>query len=124
MISISLGKRQFPLAFNLDAMTAVEQLTGKSLKKDSLNDALENRKTLVQILLILMQQGAELAHITCTVDETWLNRHLFPGAIPRVTVAILDAITEGMTMETLEEDEEGEEVDAVLEEIKKKETQG
>ena len=56
------------------------------------------------------------------VDAAWFSVHMRPSvnSVIRIQTAVTEALTDGMTMET-EEDEDGE-VDVTLEELKKKET--
>ena len=48
-----------------------------------------------------------------------MGRHVYPKHLNMLQVAILDTITDAMTMETDQDDEE-EETDEILEELKKK----
>ena len=54
------------------------------------------------------------------VDAAWFSVHMRPSvnSVIRIQTAVTEALTDGMTMET-EEDEDGE-VDVTLEELKKK----
>lgn len=54
------------------------------------------------------------------VDAAWFSNHMRPSvnSVIRIQTAVTEALTDGMTMET-EEEEDGE-VDVTLEEIKKK----
>ena len=118
--TVKIAKRIFPLAFTLGAM---EELQNKieNFNLAKLQEYVKSPGGLMDILLALMRQGAILEGKALDVDRTWLASHLSPAPIRMapIQVAILNALSDGLTMET--EQDEGE-VDVVLEEIKKKET--
>lgn len=120
MRTVKIAKRTFPLAFTLGAM---EELQNKieNFNLAKLQEYVKSPGGLMDILLALMRQGAILEGKTLDVDRTWLASHLSPAPIRMapIQVAILNALSDGLTMEA--EQDEGE-VDVVLEEIKKKET--
>lgn len=120
MRTVKIAKRTFPLAFTLGAM---EELQNKieNFNLAKLQEYVKSPSGLMDILLALMRQGAILEGKTLDVDRTWLASHLSPAPIRMapIQVAILNALSDGLTMEA--EEDEGE-VDVVLEEIKKKET--
>lgn len=120
MRTVKIAKRTFPLAFTLGAM---EELQNKieNFNLAKLQEYVKSPSGLMDILLALMRQGAILEGKTLDVDRTWLASHLSPAPIrvAPIQVAILNALSDGLTMEA--EEDEGE-VDVVLEEIKKKET--
>ena len=118
--TVKIAKRTFPLAFTLGAM---EELQNKieNFNLAKLQEYVKSPSGLMDILLALMRQGAILEGKTLDVDRTWLASHLSPAPIRMapIQVAILNALSDGLTMEA---EEDGGEVDVVLEEIKKKET--
>lgn len=120
MRTVKIAKRTFPLAFTLGAM---EELQNKieNFNLAKLQEYVKSPSGLMDILLALMRQGAILEGKTLDVDRTWLASHLSPAPIRMapIQVAILNALSDGLTMEA---EEDGGEVDVVLEEIKKKET--
>ena len=120
MRTVKIAKRAFPLAFTLGAM---EELQNKieNFNLTKLQEYVKSPSGLMDILLALMRQGAILEGKTLDVDRTWLASHLSPAPIRMapIQVAILNALSDGLTMEA---EEDGGEVDVVLEEIKKKET--
>ena len=69
------------------------------------------------------EQGEALEGRELDVDEKWIAQRLRVADLPRVQNALLAAITEGMRMETDTQDDD-EEIDVVLEELKKKEQPG
>lgn len=120
MRTVKIAKRTFPLAFTLGAM---EELQNKieNFNLAKLQEYVKSPSGLMDILLALMRQGAVLEGKALDVDRTWLASHLSPAPIRMapIQVAILNALSDGLTMEA---EEDGGEVDVVLEEIKKKET--
>lgn len=118
--TVKIAKRTFPLAFTLGAMEELEQKI-ENFNLSKLQDYVKSPSGLLDILLALMRQGAILEGKTLDVDRTWLASRLSPAPIRMapIQVAILNALSDGLTMEA--EEDEGE-VDVVLEEIKKKET--
>lgn len=121
MASIKIGGRTFELAFTLDAMAEMERsIPGFDLSK--ISEYPRTAQGLGDVLLALMRQGEYLQGRALDVDRAWLGAHIKPAAasVTRLQVAVLDALTEGLTMET--EQQENEEQDLVLLEIKKKET--
>ena len=120
MIHITIGGRKFALAFTLAALDGFEEVFGKALDKDTLAAKMGDRHALVSLFRILGEQGEALEGRELDVDEKWIAQRLRVADLPRVQNALLAAITEGMRMETDTQDED-EEVDVVLEELKKKE---
>lgn len=120
MRTVKIAKRTFPLAFTLGAM---EELQNKieNFNLAKLQEYVKSPSGLMDILLALMRQGELLEGRILDVDRAWLASHLSPAPIRMapIQVAILNALSDGLTMEA--EEDEGE-VDVVLEEIKKKET--
>ena len=73
------------------------------------------------VLVAAMARAGELAQgRDPDVDAAWFSNHMRPSvnSVIRIQTAVTEALTDGMTMET-EEEEDGE-VDVTLEEIKKK----
>lgn len=122
MVSIKIGESRYPLRFTLAAMDGIEEATGKTIGE--LNLRVKNkadRAELMEVLAVLMREGAEAGAETPTAEE--LREMMTPGELLASLKQVSDAISEGMRMET-EEDEEDAEVDVVLEEIEKKEVPG
>lgn len=120
MVGIKVGGRVWPLAFTLDAMDKLEERTGKTIDQLTFRiKTKEDREALLQTIEVLMAEGARGTGMsTFTAKE--LRAAMRPGELMAALTTVSDAISEGMAMET-EEDEKPGEVDLVLEEIKKKE---
>lgn len=120
MASINIKGTEYPLKFTLDAMDAIEEATGKTI--DGLSFGMKSKADRAESLTVLaelMKAGRKGKEPTPTAAQ--LRGLLSPGELLSAVKAEADAVSEGMRMET-EEPEEGEEVDLVLEEIKKKES--
>jgi len=122
MTTFKAGGRELALCFNLSAMDALEQELGQPIEladvKERIVEQTKERKKLLTILRVLAEEGAAVAGSE-PPEEAWLKRHVRPGDLPRAQVAIFEAVAAGMSMETADGDED-EEVDVVLEELKKK----
>ena len=121
-IKTKLAGREFKLAFTFEASERIAERFGGDgpMDGETLQTILGNAVNMLEALAILAQCGAEIEGEACEVDAKWLKKHMGPGSTKAVVDAILAAVTEGMRMET-ETGDEDEEVDVVLEEIKKKE---
>lgn len=119
MTKIKVGGRELALDFTIEAMDRMEEVLGESVDLSNLQksvvDKTGDRKVLVGIIWAMAKPADGQGGV---VTREWLARHIHPGRLVKLHVAALNAMTEGMTMETEEHDED-EEVDVVLEEIKK-----
>lgn len=122
MVTFKAGGRELALAFTLAAMDRMEDRLGCPVDlrdiKAIVAEATQDRRKCVTLLQTLAEEG-EACGGPEAPDEMWLKRHLRAGDLPRMQIAIFEAVSEGMTMETGEGDE-SEEVDVVLESLKKK----
>ena len=120
---IKVGGRELALLFTVEAMDELEEILGVGIDLTNIHDTvirgLGDRHTLVHVLYVLARQGEFAQGREPDFDETWIKRNLKPSRQVAVHVAVINAITEGLTMETVT-DSEDEEVDVVLQEIKKK----
>ena len=113
MITAKVGGVDTPLKFTLNAMDAIENATGKFVGELTFSvKTAEQRQQLLEVLVALISAGGGFA----TVDT--LREEMTPGELLTAIYRVTDAINEGMSMET-ETPDEDEEVDVVLEEIKK-----
>lgn len=128
MISIKIGGRSIPLLFNLQAffemkendlsLSNLRELFSKEAQQDKYFEVLA---AVVTITRILGNQGLEMAGQEHDLTDIWLRKHLRPGQILPLKVAIAKEVDAGMSMETNER-KENEERDLVLEEINQKKT--
>lgn len=116
---IKIGGKKIQLVYTLDTMDRVQAMNGgDALDVRGLVEKMRDRTFLVR-LLVEMAKDANVQ----VPDEKWLKGHIYPGQLPKLQIAIMETITEAMEMETLDGDDE-EEVDEILEDLKKKETTG
>lgn len=117
---IKIGGKKIQLVYTLDTMDRVQAMNGgDALDVRGLVEKMRDRTFLVR-LLVEMAKDANVQ----VPDEKWLKGHIYPGQLPTLQIAIMETITEAMNMETLDGDDDDEEVDEILEELKKKETTG
>lgn len=117
MITVKIGKQEMQLFFPLSNMDALEQLMGEPLTISNLMKRMNDRHFIIDTLLIMLRDEDGSAPDYAT--QEWMGRHVYPKHLNMLQVAILDTITDAMTMETAQDDEE-EETDEILEELKKK----
>ena len=120
---LKIGKRTFALAFTLDAMCRMQQ-TMQDFDLSKISERVKTPDGLLDMIVILAQQGELLEGRTLNVDRAWFGSHISPAPVrvAQIQIAVLNALAEGMRMET--EDDEPGETDEVLAEIKKKGTTG
>lgn len=116
---VKIGKRTFALAFTLDALAAMEAKI-EDFNINDLNRYVHNSRCIVDILETLAQQGEMLEGRTLDVDRAWFGSHISPSPLnaSKLQIAVLNALTDGLHMDTDVED--NGEVDVVLDEIRKK----
>lgn len=123
MQKIKIGGRDLALAFTISAMDAMELVTGTPVDleniKETVVESCKDRRKLLDLVAILAHEGAALDETAAEADAAWLAKHMRPGNLPRVQIAVLGAVADGMRMESAD-GEDDEEVDVVLEELKKK----
>ena len=119
--TVTIGKREFPLAFTLNTMIRMqEELPGFDFNK--LDEMIRKPKGLIDVMYQLAVSGAALEDKTLDVSREWMAERI-PASQKRlveIQVEVVNALTDGMHMETEEEENENREVDVVLEDIKKK----
>ena len=118
---LKIGKRTFALAFTADALADLEE-TIENFDIAKVSETTKSMKTRLDIVTVLARAGEDLEGRTLDVDRRWFGSHISPAplSVAKVQVAVLNAFAEGFRMEAETEDEG--EVDVVLEELKKKET--
>lgn len=118
--TVAIGQIEFPLAFTLQTMIWMEhEIEGFDFSK--INEIAANPESMVDMLYLMARTGAALEERKLEKTKEWMALHI-PASFRRISeiqIAMMDTMSDGMGMETEEEDDE--EVDVVLEEIKKKE---
>ena len=127
MKRFKVGGRELALVFTLAAMDKMEEAFGQQINLEDIQktvvDATNDRKKLVQVIFIMAEEGAALNGEPFDLDAAWFSRHMRPGDMVRARLAVLDAVTDGMSMEAADDSDSGE-IDLVLEELKKKQEPG
>lgn len=116
---VKIGGRSFALAFTLNVMADLEDAVPE-FDIAKLTEYVKTPKGLLTILTIMAKQGEALENRVLDVDSSWFGAHIRPGPanLMGLQSAIMEAMYEGMRMET---EDDGGDSDVVLEEIKKKE---
>lgn len=118
---VKIAGRVFPLAFPLRAMLEMQN----SIEGFNFNDIdkmVSNPNMLLPMLFILAENGALLNGEKLDVDQDWFSLHT-PANVRKLIslqLAVIETITDGMMMETEEDEDREREVDLVLQEIQKK----
>ena len=118
--SVRIGKRNFALLFNYQALAdIIDGIPGFDL--GDIVAYVRSPRNFPLIVWAMAKAGEEEEGRTLDVDAAWFAHHLRPSpvAILKVQTAVNEALTDGMTMESEEEDEDAE-VDVTLEDLKKK----
>lgn len=122
--SIKVSGREFPLAFTLGALERMEAVfPGVDITK--VDSSLATTKGMLDMIYILAECGAKTEGQMLDVGREWFASHIpaSNGAIVKLYQEIVDTMVDWMNMESEQEDD-GREVDVVLQEIKKNETKG
>ena len=134
MAEINLRGRRIPLLYTVYEMKLIQEqivplgeiyykLFGRSREDE--NDTSqycgpEHLQTLAGVIRILGNAGLEENGETADLTDKWILRALRPLEINQAIRACLDAMNEGMESEIPSEEENGQPVDATLEEIERK----
>ena len=119
--TVTIGGETFPLAFTLQTMIWMEhEIEGFDFNK--INEIATDPEGMVDMLYLMAKTAVALEDRELEKSKEWMTLRIPASmkAIGEIQVAMMDTMSDGMDMETDDEDEE--EVDVVLEEIKKKET--
>ena len=118
--TVKIGGRTFTLAFTLRAMLELQRRI-EGFDFNEINNLIRTTQGMLDALYVLAENGAKLNGEELDVDEDWFALHIPPTLRKMVSIqlAIAETFTDGMMMET-EEDEWDREVDVVLQEIQKK----
>lgn len=113
---------EIPLLFNVGVWGDIEEQVCTMNELEEYMTGKKRVSTVVKMVAImgnaaLVEQGKKPV-----LTEQWLRKNMPPKTVTEAQMAIMEAITEGMTTETVQKD--GEEIDLVLAEIEKKPGQG
>lgn len=124
MIRVRVGEREIPLALTLNAMEALERRFGAPLDLMGVINGLKGVGTLLDVVAVLADEGQDIEGTPDPVDRRWIARHADAAGQVDLANAVVAAVNESMRMETEADADPDEEVDVVLEELKKKEPTG
>lgn len=118
-ITVKIAGQKFRLAFTMDGLGMMQE-TVKDFNLGRLTELGRSPSALVSMLYVLAQQGEALEGRTLKQNRDWFGCHLSPSPkeAVRIQTAVFEALAQGLNMETEAEDDQ-EEVDEALEEIKK-----
>lgn len=125
---LSVGGRKLALVFNVAAMDEIEERLGVQIDlanmQETIVQKLVDRRTLVAVIAAMARQGQALSGDNDLIDEEWLKARLKPGAQMKLHALAVQAMSEGLLMESGEDGGDDVAVDVVLEELKKKRETG
>ena len=122
--TVKVAGREFHLAFTLRAMLEMQKRI-EGFNFENIDKIVSTPQGMVDALFVLAENGAKLNGETLNVDEEWFALHI-PATLRKfvsIQIAIMETLTDGMMMESEEDDERSREVDVVLQEIQKKRAQ-
>lgn len=118
---IKVGRREFALLFNYAALADLcDSIEGFGL--GDVTESVKSPRTFPITIACLARAGEKEEGRTLDVDADWFAKKMrpSPALIMPIQQAVNQALIDGMTMESEEEDE-ADEVDVTLEDLKKKE---
>ena len=118
---VTVGNREFPLAFTLKTMIRLQEDL-PDFDFNTLDEMMKKPKGMLEMLYQLALSGAAIEDKTLDVSREWIGEHI-PASrkkLVEIQVEIVNTLTDGMEMETEEEENGDREIDVVLEDIKKK----
>ena len=122
MRNVKLAGREFPLAFTLRAVIALQNDPESGFESGDIRKAITKMDSMVNVLYEMAKDGAELSGKPLDVDRQWFELHIPMNQrkIISIQLAVIHTAADWMTMEAEEDEEEGREIDLVLQEIQKK----
>lgn len=121
-VTVKIRKRTFALAFTLDAMAELQDL----IPDFNLAEVYKYPKTprgLADMLYVLCKHGEALEGRKLDVDRAWFGTlSPAPARCAAYQVAVFEALNAAFDMENDQDGGEEDEVDLVLEDLKKKES--
>lgn len=119
--TVTIAKKDFPIVFTLGTMEMLEE-TIEGFDLTNIDKVLRSTKGLLDVLFCMAKEGSILEGKPMTESRQWFGAHC-PASkqwIVKAHESIVNAMIDGMNMETDDEDQD-EEVDVVLQGLKKNE---
>ena len=118
--SLQIAGREIPLRYTMRELADMEEAIGTMDNfRDLMLKGSHRLRNMAAAIRIMGNSGLNKAGETADLTDDWLLDHMDPGKLKGYQIAVLGAVADGMRMESAEGDED-EEVDVVLEELKKK----
>lgn len=120
-----IGEKKYSAVFNLNVLDKLGEMAGPAedgtpLDAHAILEIWSTRYGMIKALMTLITEGERLEGREVDIDADWLQAHLTPAEGMWLQHKLAAILVEGMRMESsMDADEE---VDEVLEEIKKKVT--
>jgi hypothetical protein len=120
--SIKIAGREFPLAFSLNTMVRFQD-ENPDFNYENIDEEIKTPRGLIDVMYSLAKSGAALNDQVLDVSKEWMAERISPSfdSLVNLRSAVVETLSDGMHMETLEKENKDREVDVVLEELKKKE---
>ena len=117
---IKIAKKEFPLVFSLGTLQRMEE-TIDGFDLSQIDETLRTTRGLLDVMYCLAAEGAAANGQELQETRAWFGAHApaYRNWIVNAHETVVAALIDGMSMETDDEDE-NEEVDVVLEDLKKK----
>ena len=118
-IQLQIGGLEFPLKFTLRTLIRMQEDLPDF--NDDFNKYITTAKGLMNTIYYLAMSGAALEDKELDVSLDWMAERIPANRkkLQEIQKTVVDVLVEGNRMETEEEEDQGREVDVVLEEIKK-----
>jgi len=120
--TITIGGRELVFRFDMLAWADIEENVGQLTEMQEVLQGRKRIRGLMNIVAALANAGERAEGREENVTVSWLNKMMHPAQFLDVEAAAMEAITDGMSMESEADDEE--EVDLTLREIQKKTGKG
>lgn len=117
MQKITIGSTELPLLFNANAFGDIEENVCMIQELNEKMNGRERIRTLCKVIAILANNALRKEGKKDDITHEWILDNMHPRRFPELQIAVMEAIGEGMYMET---ENTKEERDLVLEEIEKK----
>ena len=120
---IKIDGKVYTAAFNLNSLEKLAEMAGpfedgRPLDANDLMQLWTTQQGIIRCALVLIREGERMEGRECDLDEDYIRAHMSPAEHMWLQRKVAAIMVDGMRMETLADDEE--EVDEVLEELKKK----
>ncbi len=117
---IIINEREIPLLFDLAALAEITDQIGEMSDFGEMFKGHKRVKNTIKLIVILGNEGLEVSGQKPDLTEKFVGRHLHPSELMTAQMACINAVTDGMRVETKQDEDKPR--DLTLEEIEKKST--